>query len=58
MSSEEKKLSKSKQRAAAIEALRTADGFLPQYSDFYFEKKKTAFHLEICTWICIYYYNF
>lgn len=45
MSSEEKKLSKSKQRAAAIEALRTADGFLPQYSDFYFEKKK-----QLSTW--------
>lgn len=40
MSSDEKKQSKAKQKAAAIEALRTADGFLPQYSDFYFEKKK------------------
>ena len=36
----EKKLSKKAQKAAAIEALRTEDGFLPQYSDFYFEKKK------------------
>lgn len=40
MSSEKKKFSKAAQRAAALEAIRTADGFLPKYSDFYYEKKK------------------
>ena len=40
MSLEKKKLSRSAQKAAAIEAIRTADGFLPKYSDFYYEKKK------------------
>ena len=40
MSTEKKTKSIAAQRAAAIEAIRTADGFLPKYSDFYYEKKK------------------
>ncbi len=38
MSTQVKKQSKRAQRAAALKALRTAEGFLPQYSDFSFAK--------------------
>lgn len=40
MSTEAKQKTKAEKRAAALKALRVADGFLPKYSDFYFEKKK------------------
>ncbi len=53
MSTEPKKESERKKHQAAIEQRRMEEGFLPQYSDFYFEKKQRARSTWLAIWLCL-----